>query len=85
VGSFNGFPVFMQGNWNVSTFFAAYVTLPIFGLSFLGWKLVKKTKLIPLAEIDFQSGRKELDEMQARDAEVYKEDSLLKQISGILF
>ncbi|GAA5938731.1 uncharacterized protein JCM15063_004851 [Sporobolomyces koalae] len=45
----SGFSVFLKGNWSVSNFFAAYVSL--------GWKLWHKTKLVPLAEMDLDSGR----------------------------
>lgn len=34
---------------------------------YIGWKVVKRTKLVPLAEIDFMSGRRELDEMDERE------------------
>lgn len=50
-----------------------------------GWKIVKRTKVIPLDQIDFDAGRRELDEMEARDAELYKPDSTWAKIMSILF
>jgi len=81
----NGFQVFLKGNWNISTFFAAYITLPIFFICWAGWKIIKRTKVVPLAEIDFDSGRRELDELEARDKENFKADKWYQKVSGILF
>lgn len=39
----------------------------------------------PLPQIDFTTGRLELDEMEARDQETYKEDKWYSKVSGILF
>lgn len=82
---FNGFTVFLAGEWNTSKFFAAYITLPIFFICWLGWKIYFKTKVVPLDQIDFDSGRKELDEMEERDAELYKPQGIFGKIMSILF
>jgi amino acid transporter len=93
----NGFTVFLQGNWDVSSFIAAYISeckweccsncpgLPIFFFCYFGWKIVKKTKIVPLAEIDFMSGLRELDEMQARDEERFKAETKWQKFISILF
>lgn len=62
---FNGFKVFLSGSWSISKFFAAYVSLPIFVIFFVVWKSVKGTKLVKIEEMDFETGRRELDEMDA--------------------
>jgi len=36
-------------------------------------------------QIDFDSGRRELDEMEARDNELYKPDTWYKKVVSILF
>lgn len=59
---FNGFTVFLRGNWNVSNFLTAYITLPVFAVCWVGWKVVKKTKWVALADIDFSTGRREEEE-----------------------
>jgi len=41
----------------------AYVTLPIFAAFYLFWKLFKRSKWVSLADIDFVTGRRELDEI----------------------
>ncbi|GAA5833915.1 hypothetical protein JCM3766R1_002468 [Sporobolomyces carnicolor] len=53
----SGFSVFLKGNWSVSNFFAAYISVAIYIALYLGWKLWHKTKLIPLVDIDLDSGR----------------------------
>jgi lysine-specific permease len=38
-------------NWN--GIFVSYIGLPIFFLAFVGYKIAKKTKLVPLKDADF--------------------------------
>ena len=59
--------------------------LPVFAVCYVGWKVSKKTKLIPLAQIDFTSGMRELDAMQAEDEEKYRPDTPWKKFIAILF
>lgn len=40
-----GFPVFLKGNWDTSTFFASYIGIPIFIVPIIVWKLVNRTKV----------------------------------------
>ncbi|TYJ54809.1 hypothetical protein B9479_004480 [Cryptococcus floricola] len=82
---FNGFTVFLKGNWDTSTFIAAYITLPIFAVCWIGWKVVKKTKMVPLDQIDFHTGRRELDEDEAADNEKFVADTKFQKVMGILF
>ena len=62
-----------------------HVGLPVFAICYVGWKIAKRTKLVPLAEIDFVSGMRELDAMQAEDAEKYRPDTKWKKFISILF
>ncbi|WVQ95325.1 hypothetical protein IAU59_002421 [Kwoniella sp. CBS 9459] len=82
---FNGFPVFLKGNWDTSSFFVAYVSLLLFAICWGGWKIAKKTKVVPLAEIDFESGRRELDELEAIDRERFKVESKYQKFISVLF
>lgn len=43
-----GFPVFLNGNWNASSFVASYIGIPIFIVPILGWKLWYRTKVSPI-------------------------------------
>lgn len=69
---FNGFSVFLAGNWNSSTFVTAYIFLPIFGLLWVFWKYVKGSHWVKLEEMDFVTGRSELDIMDAEEVARYK-------------
>ncbi|WWC72693.1 uncharacterized protein I206_106657 [Kwoniella pini CBS 10737] len=82
---FNGFPVFLKGNWDVSNFFVAYVSLLLFAICWGGWKIVKRTKVVALEDIDFTTGRRELDELEALDNERFKVESKYQRIMNILF
>lgn len=55
---FNGYAAWIP-KFNVSTFFASYITLLVICLSFFSWKFIKKTKLVPLDEIDLSGGPRE--------------------------
>jgi amino acid transporter len=58
---FNGFQVFLAGEWVVNTFITAYICLPIFLVFYLIWKIGKRTKFVHVADMDFHTGRRELD------------------------
>ncbi|KAH9905671.1 proline-specific permease [Xylariomycetidae sp. FL2044] len=66
----NGFQVFFPSEWSVSAFLAAYITIPIFLVLYLGHKLVFRTRFATrLEDVDVLSGKKEMDEMTAMDVE----------------
>jgi len=66
----NGFQVFFPSNWSVSSFLAAYITLPIFLVLYIGHKIVYRTPFaIKISNIDVVTGKREMDEMCARDIE----------------
>ncbi|ELR06833.1 hypothetical protein VC83_09355 [Pseudogymnoascus destructans] len=62
----NGFQIFWPGKFNVSDFLAAYITLPIFLVLYVGHKIWFRTPFaIPIPDIDIITGRKEMDELAA--------------------
>lgn len=64
----NGFQVFVPANWQYQDFLAAYITIPVFLVLYLGHKLIFRTPLFkPTCEIDVISGKKEMDEFCADD------------------
>ncbi|KAF2467420.1 uncharacterized protein BDR25DRAFT_335874 [Lindgomyces ingoldianus] len=66
----NGFQVFFPSKWSAANFLAAYITLPIFVVLYLGHKLWFKTAwAIKVHNIDVISGKREMDELCALDAE----------------
>lgn len=58
---FNGFQVFLANSWSAGKFVTAYISLPIFAVFFLGWKTHHKTSLVAVDQMDFETGRRELD------------------------
>jgi len=68
---FNGFSVFLKGSWNIESFITAYITIPIFFFLWLFWKLWKKTKFVKIADMDLDTGRREIDELDAEEEAKY--------------
>ncbi len=46
-----GFSTFMKGHWNSEVFFSSYINIPIVLFLFLGHKCMRRTKVIPLAQV----------------------------------
>ncbi|PLW18937.1 hypothetical protein PCANC_12839 [Puccinia coronata f. sp. avenae] len=65
----NGFECFLKGGWSISDFLANYLTLPIFLGFYLYWKITKRSKFISPKHMDFVTGTRELDEMDALERE----------------
>jgi len=64
----NGFQVFFPSQWSVSSFLAAYITLPIVLALYVGHKLWFRTPFaIKLENIDVVTGKREMDELCAMD------------------
>ncbi|EME38302.1 hypothetical protein DOTSEDRAFT_181398 [Dothistroma septosporum NZE10] len=57
----NGFTAFIP--WDTSSFFVAYISVIIFVVMYLGYKIVFKTKFVSSEEADLDTGRKEVEEM----------------------
>ncbi|BGP14290.1 hypothetical protein JCM10213_004254 [Rhodosporidiobolus nylandii] len=68
---FNGYAVFLDGNWDTADFIVAYITIVIFLVLWAGFKLYKRTKFVRLETMDFFTGRRELDQMAEDEAEKY--------------
>ncbi|KAI1749704.1 amino acid permease [Xylaria castorea] len=64
VAFFNGFDAFFPGKFSAKTFVPPYIDVPIFLALFLGYKIVKKTRLVPLGEMDLWSGKAEVDRLE---------------------
>ncbi len=58
----NGFPVFIEGNWSMTTFFFSYTMVGVFPLLYFGWKLLKRTSVIKPQDVDLQKDVAEIDE-----------------------
>lgn len=51
----NGFSAWIP-TFDVSTFFASYITIPVVIICYVGWKITKRTKIVPIDEIDLSKG-----------------------------
>ncbi|OAA60677.1 amino-acid permease inda1 [Cordyceps fumosorosea ARSEF 2679] len=66
----NGFQTFMAKPFVAADFIAAYITIPIVLVLYVGHKIWFRTRLaIPVHEIDIVSGVKEMDELEQMDEE----------------
>lgn len=61
-----GFPVFLKGNWDTSSFVASYIGIPIFIVPIIAWKLWHRTKYVRSSAIDLWSGRLQEGEISPR-------------------
>lgn len=56
-----GFVVFIRNHWNTMFFFSSYGSLILFVVLYLGYKVIKGTRILSLEALDFDSGRREMD------------------------
>ncbi|KAJ5125474.1 hypothetical protein N7448_004794 [Penicillium atrosanguineum] len=74
-----GFAVFTDGNWDVATFVSSYLDIPLVLLAYGGYKLIRRTKIIPLDEVPVQRA---IDEANNDPENVpIKKDNLLAKIN----
>lgn len=57
-----GYDVFLPGNWDVPTFFFSYTMIGAFPIIYIGWKLLRSTKVHDVHDIDLVSGLDEIDD-----------------------
>jgi amino acid transporter len=58
---FSSYNVFLAGAWDFPTFITNYLPLFLFPITWGGYKLVKRTKWLRPAEMDFFSGLEEIE------------------------
>lgn len=56
----SGFPVFIKGYWDTSSFVSNYLTVALFPIIWIGFKLFTKSKMISPKDMDFFTGVKEI-------------------------
>ncbi|KAJ7581832.1 general APC amino acid permease [Mycena floridula] len=76
----NGYAVFFK--WNISDFLVAYINLPIFAVTFFGYKIIKKTKMWKPLEMDFVTGIPSLEETETPPKENM---TRLERIADVVF
>jgi amino acid transporter len=78
-----GYTVFLEGNWNLSSFlFAYFMIFFVVGVA-IAWKLLKRPRWHSPADIDITSGKKEIDEYE--EALVEPPLTRFDRILGIIF
>ena len=85
----NIFLVFFQGYtafltpFSASDFVINYVLLPVFVLLVGGWKVLKRTRLVKLEDMDIWTGRR--NELTSEDAEgVVKKKNLIRRVRNVV-
>ncbi|KAL9086685.1 MAG: hypothetical protein Q9165_007004 [Trypethelium subeluteriae] len=48
----HGYTAFLPGKWDIATFFTSYTMVGVAPLSFLGWKILRRTKLVRSSDCD---------------------------------
>lgn len=51
-----GYTVFINGEWDTTTFFTSYTMVGFYVVAFLGWKLLKRTRYVRAGEADLKIG-----------------------------
>ncbi|KAI1385906.1 proline-specific permease [Hypoxylon trugodes] len=66
----NGFQVFFPTHWSAASFLAAYITIPIFLVLYVGHKVWYRTPFaIKVEQVDVWTGKKEMDDMSAAETD----------------
>ena len=55
----SGYSVFIDG-FDAVSFVVAYIVIVVFVILYFGWKIIKRTKIVPLREVDLITGRREV-------------------------
>ncbi|KAF9521130.1 hypothetical protein BS47DRAFT_1286143, partial [Hydnum rufescens UP504] len=63
IAFFKGFDTFMP--WNKTNFVTSYIGFPVFFVLWIGYKIVFKTRVVPLKEVDLISGKRVIDDAEA--------------------
>ncbi|MCJ1302252.1 hypothetical protein MMC08_005055 [Hypocenomyce scalaris] len=64
----NGFQVFFPGQFSAASFLAAYITLPIFIVLYLGHKIWFRTPWVyPVSKVDIFTGKDDADRLEEED------------------
>ncbi|GAA5964555.1 hypothetical protein JCM8115_003920 [Rhodotorula mucilaginosa] len=69
---FSNYQVFLADSWDTASFITAYIVIPVFFIMLFGWKLLKKTTFVRLDDMDFDSGKRQLDDMEEEERARYK-------------
>lgn len=80
---FNGFDVFIHGNWDISSFLTDYIGIVIYFGLYAFWKIFKRTKWVNPAEADIFTGKAALDAEDGKWPELHPRN-IFEKVSLIL-
>lgn len=76
------FTVFLGKEFPYKTFITGYIILPVFLCMWLGYKLIKKTKLIPALQVDLDTYRDVVDAEEEKFLLQDEEDRAIREAQG---
>ena len=61
-----GYDVFLSGGWDLESFFLNYVMIGFYALTFVFWKIFRRTRYVGIGKADLQLGgiKREIDEYE---------------------
>ncbi|RMY51243.1 hypothetical protein D0863_14645 [Hortaea werneckii] len=62
MASVGGYPVFLPGSWDTPSFIFSYFMIALCPILFVGWKVIKRTRLRKPHEVDLKGEIEEIDE-----------------------
>lgn len=79
----SGFIVFLKGQWSSLFFISSYGCLFLFIACYFGFKIIKRTKIERLDQVDLDSGRREIDRVIWEDEKNYSNNFREILVKGI--
>lgn len=76
------FTVFLGKEFPYKTFITGYIILPVFLCMWLGYKLIKRTKLIPALQVDLDTYRDVVDAEEEKFVLQDEEDRAIREAQG---
>lgn len=74
---FSGYTVFFTGAWSAADFITNYLPVMMFPVLWIGYKLIRRTKMVRKEEMDFYTG---IEEIEAESYDEPPSKNLLEKI-----
>lgn len=78
---FMGYTNFLTGYWDTRSFFSAYGGLIIFCVCYVGFKIVRTSKIQRLDQLDMDTGRREMDRMIWTEHQFNTNNNILSRLT----
>ena len=53
--------------WDYTSFITHYIGIPIYAISYVGFKFLRKTKAVKMTEMDLTTGSREFADLEGED------------------